>query len=93
MEDLLAFHQALKQTGNDSEYYVGKGAPHGFCNGRNPKNQYFYWSLELEDQFLVKHGILTGRNFPPYHQTWSRISMSKPEEMEYFVQVYRRLFT
>lgn len=41
---------------------------------------------------MREHGILTGRDFPPYHQTWSRISMSKPEEMEYFVQVYRRLF-
>lgn len=41
---------------------------------------------------MREHGILTGRDFPPYHQTWSRVSMSKPEEMEYFVQVYRRLF-
>jgi histidinol-phosphate aminotransferase len=37
-------------------------------------------------------GILTGRDFPPYHTSWTRISMSKPEEMEYFVQVYERLF-
>ena len=37
-------------------------------------------------------GILTGRDFPPYHTSWTRISMSKPEEMEYFVQVYKRLF-
>ena len=38
------------------------------------------------------HGILTGRDFPPFHDTWSRVSMAKPEEMEYFVQVYKRLF-
>lgn len=38
------------------------------------------------------HGILTGRDFPPYNTSWSRISMSKPEEMEYFAQIYKRLF-
>ena len=41
---------------------------------------------------MREHGILTGRDFPPYNDTWSRVSMSKPEEMEYFTQVYRRLF-
>jgi len=25
-------------------------------------NPFFYWSLELEDQFLVKHGILSGKS-------------------------------
>jgi len=42
---------------------------------------------------MREYGILTGRDFPPYHTSWSRISMSKPEEMEYFVQVYKQLFT
>lgn len=37
-------------------------------------------------------GILTGRDFPPFHDTWTRVSMSKPEEMRYFVQVYKQLF-
>ena len=41
---------------------------------------------------MKEYGILTGRDFPPYNATWSRISMSKPEEMEYFVQVYKQLF-
>ena len=41
---------------------------------------------------MREYGILTGRDFPPYHTSWSRISMSKPEEMEYFVQVYKQLF-
>lgn len=36
------------------------GGKHGFCNGRNPRNPFFYWSLALEDRFLVQHGILTG---------------------------------
>ena len=29
-------------------------------DGRNPHNPFFYWSLELEDRFLVKHRILCG---------------------------------
>lgn len=60
VESLLDFHRALKVSGNASEYYVGKGGKHGLCNGRNARNPFFYWSLELSDQFLVKHGILSG---------------------------------
>jgi len=56
---IRGFHDDLKKAGNQSEFYVGKGAGHGFCNGRNDRNPFFYWSLELEDIFLVKHGILT----------------------------------
>ena len=41
---------------------------------------------------MQEYGILTGRDFPPLDRTWSRISLSMPEEMEYFVQVYKRLF-
>lgn len=40
---------------------------------------------------MLEHGILSGRLFPPF-TSWSRISMSTPEHMEYFVQVYRQLF-
>ena len=40
---------------------------------------------------MREQGILTGRLFPPF-TTWSRISMSKPEDMKYFVQVYKQLF-
>ena len=40
---------------------------------------------------MREQGILTGRLFPPF-TTWSRISMSRPEDMKYFVQVYKRLF-
>jgi histidinol-phosphate aminotransferase len=40
---------------------------------------------------MLAHGILTGRLFPPF-TTWSRISMSTPEHMRYFVQVYKQLF-
>jgi histidinol-phosphate aminotransferase len=44
------------------------------------------------EKTMLEHGIATGRNFPPFNDTWSRISMSKPEEMEYFVQIYKRLY-
>lgn len=40
---------------------------------------------------MREQGILTGRLFPPF-TTWSRISMSRPEHMKYFVQVYKQLF-
>ncbi len=36
-------------------------------------------------------GILIGRAFPPFNN-WARISMAKPEEMQYVVQVYQRLY-
>lgn len=62
VQGLLDFHQALKAHAVPSEYYVGKGGKHGFCNGRNPRNPFFYWSLELEDRFLVKHRILRGES-------------------------------
>ena len=41
---------------------------------------------------MEEYGIETGRDFPPFNDTWARISLSKPEEMEYFVQIYKRLF-
>ena len=40
---------------------------------------------------MLEQGIMTGRLFPPF-TTWSRISMSTPEHMRYFVQVYKQLF-
>jgi len=62
VEEMRAFHNAIKQAGNTSELYIGKGGKHGFCNGRNNINPFFYWSLELADQFLVNHGILAGES-------------------------------
>lgn len=59
---LLKFHEALKAKSNVSEYYVGKGGKHGFCNGRNPRNPFFYWSLELADAFLVQNSLLKGES-------------------------------
>lgn len=59
-QSMLDFHSVLKESKNESRLHVAKGAKHGFCNGRNPKNKYFYWHLELADKFLVENGILTG---------------------------------
>lgn len=61
VESLLDFHKSYRRAGNVSEYYVGKEGKHGFCNGRNPRNPFFYWSLELQDAFLVKQGLLNGK--------------------------------
>ena len=60
VEDLLSFHTELKEHGNVSRYYVGHEGKHGFMNGRNPWNPFFYWGLELTDAFLVEQGILSG---------------------------------
>ena len=45
----------------------------------------------LVQEMMLKEGIMTGRLFPPFN-TWSRVSMSTPEDMHYFVQVFRKLF-
>ncbi|MDA7823723.1 alpha/beta hydrolase [Opitutales bacterium] len=60
VSEMMEFHQALKAKSIPSELYIGNKGKHGFCNGRNPYNRFFYWSINLADQFLVKHGILDG---------------------------------
>ncbi len=40
---------------------------------------------------LLKHGVDVGRPFPPF-PTWSRVSMAKPEDMEYFAKAYEKEF-
>ncbi|MGB0993754.1 MAG: alpha/beta hydrolase [Akkermansiaceae bacterium] len=75
--DLLKFHNSLKAHGNASEYYVGIEGKHGFCNGRNPRNPYFYWSINLTDQFLVKHGMLTGSSKVVISNGVKRLSKGK----------------
>lgn len=37
---------------------------------------------------MMERGIMVGRAFPPF-TTWARVSMQTPEEMQYFVQVFR----
>ena len=38
-----------------------------------------------------EHGVAVARPFPPFTK-WCRVSMGKPEDMEYFSQVYEKLF-
>lgn len=45
--------------------------------------------VELQRAFMDE-GIMVGRPFPPMTD-WLRVSMAKPQEMRYFVQVYRKL--
>lgn len=45
---------------------------------------------EVRDK-LLESGILVGRQFTPF-TNWVRVSMAKPEEMEYLVKVYKRDF-
>ncbi|MDG1858319.1 MAG: histidinol-phosphate transaminase [Emcibacteraceae bacterium] len=46
---------------------------------------------ETKERFL-KHGINVGRPFPPFLK-WARVSIAKPEDMEYFAEVYEKEFT
>jgi len=69
--EMIEFHELLKEKKIVSELYIGNQGKHGFCNGRNPYNRFFYWSVDLTDRFLVKHGILDGA---------STVSMPKLEK-------------
>ena len=46
---------------------------------------------EVREKFRA-NGIIVGRPFPPF-TTWCRVSMGKPEDMEYFAKVYEKIFT
>ena len=60
-QEMVDFYNAMKASSNKVELYIGKNGKHGFCNGRNPKNSFFYWSLKHADDFLVSQGVLSGR--------------------------------
>ncbi|HPF45940.1 MAG TPA: histidinol-phosphate transaminase [Emcibacteraceae bacterium] len=45
---------------------------------------------EVKQKFL-NHGIDVGRPFPPF-LTWCRVSTAKPEDMQYFAEVYEKEF-
>lgn len=59
----------------------------------NANFTFFETGLPIEDvrSRLREEGILIGRPFPPYTK-WARVSMQKPEEMQYFAETYARLF-
>lgn len=57
---MINLHNSLVGSGNISRLYIAKGGSHGFCNGRNKSNQFYYWYLELTDKFLVENKIISG---------------------------------
>ena len=63
--------------------YVESNANFIFFNAGRP-------STEVAE-IMKKHHILTGRPFPPF-TNWVRLSLSKPEEMQYFTEMYRKEF-
>jgi histidinol-phosphate aminotransferase len=50
--------------------------------------------IEIDEvsRAMLDNGIIVGRPFPPMTR-WLRVSMAKPDEMRYFVQTYKRLFS
>ena len=63
--------------------YVESNANFIFFNAGRP-------STEVAET-MKKHHILTGREFKPF-TNWVRLSLSKPEEMQHFADIYRREF-
>ena len=63
--------------------YIKSNTNFAFFNAGRP-------STEVANE-LRKHGILSGRPFPPF-LNWVRMSTVKPEEMQYVADTYRKLF-
>ena len=63
--------------------YVKSNANFTFFDAGRP-------SKEVQET-MKKHHILTGREFKPF-TNWVRLSMTKPEEMQYFCDIYRKEF-
>jgi len=59
----------------------------------NANFAFFHTGHDIREvrQAFRQENIMVGRPFPPM-MDWLRVSMAKPHEMEYFVQVYQRLF-
>lgn len=47
--------------------------------------------VEVFRAAMREKGIMVGRRFEPFRE-WARVSIAKPEEMAYFVQVYKSLY-
>ncbi|MFT5127915.1 MAG: acetyl esterase/lipase [Rhodothermales bacterium] len=74
VSEMQAAHRAYTDNGASSALYIGNTGGHGFCNGRNPRNPFFYWALEHADQFLVRHTILHGPSQVSYPPGVSRLA-------------------
>ena len=60
----------------------------------NANFSFFETGVPVEEMraIMLDNGIIVGRPFPPM-TNWLRVSMAKPDEMRYFVQTYKRLFS
>lgn len=59
----------------------------------NANFSFFETGIDVEEfrAAMRDNNILVGRPFQPF-TTWARVSISKPEEMAYFVQTYKKLY-
>ncbi|EDM29356.1 probable lipase/esterase [Lentisphaera araneosa HTCC2155] len=81
VQEMVDFHKSMKAQSNKTELYIGQDGKHGFCNGRNPNNPFFYWSIKHADDFLVKAGILSGQATIQYPQ---RVKAISKERVSYY---------
>jgi histidinol-phosphate aminotransferase len=60
----------------------------------NANFSFFETGIEVETfrAAMKENNILVGRPFQPF-TTWARVSMAKPEEMAYFVETYKKLYS
>lgn len=63
--------------------YVKSNSNFAFFNAGRP-------ATEIAEE-LLKHGIMSGRPFPPF-TNWVRMSTVKPEEMQYVADTYRKIY-
>ena len=59
----------------------------------NANFSFFKTGIPVEElnKKLLEYDIASGRPFPPFTD-WSRVSMDRPEHMQYYVKVFKELF-
>lgn len=58
--NILDFEEKMQKAGNTIEVHDFPGQGHGFFNFGRSEHYYFRKTVELADQFLIKHGYLQG---------------------------------
>ncbi|RMD82758.1 MAG: hypothetical protein D6820_03235 [Lentisphaerae bacterium] len=79
VSEMQMFLRSLQAAGVKARLCIGHKGRHGFCNGRKPRNRFFYWSLTLCDRFLSEQGILTGHAEPVWPQGVSPLGKEEYE--------------
>ncbi len=62
LEQNKAYDQKTNELGNDCDIIIYEGAKHAFFNYGKSENKYYHQTLLEMDNFLVKHGFLTGES-------------------------------